>query len=334
MLISDPPVQINRNLWMLGSNEYPLYFVESEGERAIFEGGVGSMGPLVLEQMDDFVVIEASVRGGGVGSIGPPAVEQIEAGIDRASIRQLVIPHAHPDHVMAVPLLRETLPALTVVASEPAAAALANEKAISFFLKIDGALTASLLEKGVIGESHRPKPLAEKTIPVDRVVHEGDTIAVGALAFHVLQTPGHSDCSLSFHEPDRAVLFVSDAAGYYMPDHDAWWPDYFSGYRAYLESLERLAALGAEVLCLGHRGVVTGADAVRSHFVRALAAARQYHERIVGEIKSGKPARQLAEELGSEVYDKTPLLPLDFFQKNCGLLVKQSLRHEGIPLDE
>jgi hypothetical protein len=40
--------------------------------------------------------------------------------------------------------------------------------------------------------------------------------------------------------------------------------------------------------------------------------------------------RQLAEELGAEIHQHTPLLPLDFFQKNCGLLVKQSLKHEGI----
>ena len=40
--------------------------------------------------------------------------------------------------------------------------------------------------------------------------------------------------------------------------------------------------------------------------------------------------RQLAEELGAEIHAQTPLLPLDFFQKNCGLLVKQSLKHEGL----
>jgi len=51
-------------------------------------------------------------------------------------------------------------------------------------------------------------------------------------------------------------------------------------------------------------------------------------------VKAGKPVRQLAEELGAEVYAKTQLLPLDFFQKNCGLLIKQSLRHEGIRKDE
>ena len=91
MLIKDPPVQVTESLWMLGSNEYPLYLVRGEEEAAIFEGGVGSMGPLVLEQMEKLT-------------------------IERDTVKQLVIPHAHPDHVMAVPLLRQTLPQLSVLA--------------------------------------------------------------------------------------------------------------------------------------------------------------------------------------------------------------------------
>jgi glyoxylase-like metal-dependent hydrolase (beta-lactamase superfamily II) len=309
MLIKDPPVQVTESLWMLGSNEYPLYLVRGQEEAAIFEGGVGAMGPLVLEQM-----------------------EKLGVGGDR--VKQLVIPHAHPDHVMAVPLLREALAQVTVLASEPAAGVLANEKAVSFFVGIDGALTESLLKKGVIGQQHRPKPLAEKKIAVDRLLREGDTISVDGFSFNVLQTPGHSDDSLSFHEPSQGILLASDAVGYYMPDHDAWWPDYFTGYAAYLESIQRLSALGAEILCLGHRGAVKGADAVKAHFDRSIEAAKQYHQRIVEEVKSGKPVRQVAEQLGSEVHEKTPLLPLEFFQKNCNLLVKQSLKQEGISLEK
>ena len=123
---------------------------------------------------------------------------------------------------------------------------------------------------------------------------------------------------------------VSDATGFYMPEHDCWWPNYFGGYGAYMASMRRLAGLGAEVLCLSHNAALKGAEAVKDYFDRAIAATEACHRRIVDEIKAGKPVRQLAEELGAEVYQKTQLLPLEFFQKNCGLLVKLSLKHEGI----
>lgn len=309
MLIRDPPVEPAEGLWMLGTNEYPLFLFRGRSACTIFEGGTGAMGPLLAEQIR-------------------------QLGIATDAVRQVVVTHAHPDHVMAVPLFREMFPGLVVLASQAAAATLSAQKAISFFCQVDEALTGSLLKAGLIAERHRPGPLAEKRIAVDRVIKEGDTIDADGAAFGVLATPGHSDCSLSFHEPGRGILLISDATGYYMPAHEAWWPNYFTGYGAYLNSVRRLADLASEVLCLSHNGVVKGADDVAAYFRGAIAATQEYHRRIVAEARAGKPVRQIAEQLGEEVYQKTQLLPVEFFQKSCSLLVKQSLGHEGMAADK
>jgi glyoxylase-like metal-dependent hydrolase (beta-lactamase superfamily II) len=307
MLIKDPPVEVAGNLWMLGTNEYPLFLVKGEREATIFEGGTGAMGALLVEQME-------------------------KIGIPKSVVKQVVITHAHPDHVMAVPILRKAFPGVTVLASEAAAKTLTVEKAIAFFCQVDGALSGALLKVGQITEAHRPQPFTEKQIAVDRIIKEGDRIAVGeGTTFAVLQTPGHSDCSLSFHDARHGTLIISDATGYYLPEHNFWWPNYFTDYGVYVRTMGRLAALGAEVLCLSHNGVIKGAGDVKSYFDGAIGATKKYHERIIAEVKAGKQVRQIAEALGAEVYEKTQLLPLDFFQKNCGLLVKQSLRHEGMP---
>ena len=309
MLINDPPVEITDDLLMFGTNEYPLYLFKGQREAAVFEAGTGAMGPLLREQME-------------------------RLGIGQELVSQVVIPHAHPDHVMAVPLFREIFPGVTVLASETAAKTLSTEKAIAFFCQVDDALTASCMKAGLITEQHRPQPLAEKQIAVDRTIAEGDTVTVEGASFEVLETPGHSDCSLSFYEPGRGLLLISDATGYYMPRHDCWWPNYFTGYELYLSSIRRLAALDAEILCLGHHAAIKDAEDVKSYFEAAIGATEQYHRRIVDEAKAGKSVRQIAEQLGSEIHQKTQLLPLDFFQKNCGLMVKQSLKHEGISLDK
>jgi len=305
MLIDTPPVAVTENLWMLGTRAYPLYLYRTDGEAILFEGSVGAMARLVAEQIDGM-------------------------GIDRASVRQLVITHAHPDHVMAVPRLRAIFPDLAVLASETAARTLASEKAVGFFAQIDEMITGSLVAREIIGAEQRPEPFAEKGIAVDRTIAEGDLVTVGPASFEVLQTPGHSDCSLSFFEPREAILIVSDATGYYMPEHGTWWPNYFTNYGDYLHSIQRLAGFQADVLCLSHNGAIRGREAVQAYFDEVLAATKAYHQRIVGEIKAGKPSRQLGEELGAEIHAKTPVLPLDFFQKNCSLLVKLSMKHEGL----
>lgn len=303
MLLKDPPVEIIDNLWMLGTNLYPLYLLKGRQGGTIVEGGTGVMGPVLREQL-------------------------AQLGIAADYVRQVIVTHAHPDHVMAVPLFREMFPGVTVIASATAAKTLQAEKAVAFFCKMDDALTGALIQSGVVGEQHRRPPLAANQIPVDRVVKEGDRIEVDeGVALEVLETPGHSDCSLSFYDAARRVLIISDATGYYVPQHDTWWPNYFTDYGAYVRSIERLAALDTDVLCLSHNGVIRGADDVRDYFRRALQVTRAYHERIVADAKTGKPAEEIAAALGAEVYQKTQLMPPDFFVKNCGLLVKMSLKH-------
>jgi glyoxylase-like metal-dependent hydrolase (beta-lactamase superfamily II) len=310
VLIQNPPVQVGDGFWMLGTATHPFYLVAGSRGATIFEGGIGVTGPVLRGQLQ-------------------------QLGIDAGRVTQLVVTHAHPDHVMAIPFLRQICPEAAVLASEAAARTLGSEKAIEFFAKMDQALAGSLVRAGVISDQDRPGPLAENRIAVDRTVKEGDAIEVDdEVAFSVMETPGHSDCSLSFFESGRKVLVISDATGYYLPGCDRWWPNYFFDYAAYVRSMERLAGLGAEVVCLSHNAAIQGADEVADYFRRAIDATRQYHRRIVDEVKAGRSVREIAESLGAEVFEKTQLMPLDFFQKNCGLLVKVSLRHEGIPVEK
>ena len=305
MFIKDPPVELTDSIVMLATNEYPMYLVKGDGQSVLFEGGIGAMGPLVKEQIDGL-------------------------GIDAGSVATIVVPHAHPDHVMAVPQLREIFPNASVCASKIAAGVMAAEKAIGFFCKIDQALTAALLAAGSINESHKPPPLAEMKIPVDTTLADGDTVA----GFTVFETTGHSDCGLSFHDPTAGALVVSDATPYYFVEADVWWPCYFTSYGAYVGSMRRLESLDAEVLCLGHNTAVTGTADIRAFFDNAIAATEAYHRRIVEEVGSGRAPDELANQLGEEIYARTQLLPVEFFQKNCALLVKQSMKHAGLTADE
>jgi 2-aminobenzoylacetyl-CoA thioesterase len=303
MLIKNPPVEIADGLTMLGTNEYPIYLVRSGNEGALFEGGVGAIGPVVAEQI-------------------------AELGIAADVVKQIIVTHAHPDHVMAVPAFRSLFTEATVCASEAAAGTLLVEKAVGFFTKIDGMLTAALIKAGSVTEQHRPQPLSENRIPIDRTLSEGDTVTVGDLTFTCLATPGHSDDSLSFHEPDRGILIISDATGYYIPESEYFWPNYFSDYGAYLESIRRLTNLDADIVCLSHNAVIKGDKAIRSYFDKATVAAESWHARIIQAVEDqGKGTDVIAAELGAEVYKKTQLLDVKFFQKNCEQLVKQSVKY-------
>ena len=218
MLIDKPPLEVANGVWMLGTTAYPMYLVRGRDEGALIEGGIGGLGPLLRRQLTDL-------------------------GIGPTFVRQAVVMHAHPDHVMAIPLLREVFPGVVVTASAPAAATLGIEKAVGYFTRIDADLTQGLSQAGVLADSPPPVVVAENRIAIDRTVREGDVIAVEDQQWTVLETPGHSDCSISLHETARRVLVISDASGYYLPAQGTWWPGYYTGYGQYIGSLERLAAL-------------------------------------------------------------------------------------------
>jgi len=306
MLITQVPYQLSERFWMLGNAAYPIYLYASAEQTSVLEGGISALGPVLVEQIDS-------------RRLAP------------SGLAKLVVTHAHPDHVMAIPFLRQKYPDLKVVASQAAADTLSNPKALTAFAQIDNALAQALHEAGQLDHSAAAPSDDPRLFAVDQIVREGDAIEVAPeVTFQVLETPGHSPCSISLFEPAKRYLVVSDATGYWIPADDYWWPNYFSDYAAYVASMERLSGLGVEVLCLSHNAAITGAEEIGDYFRRAIEATRAYHQRIIDEINRGRSVRQLAEELGREVYEKTQLLPLEFFQKNCGVLVKQSLRHEGI----
>lgn len=307
MRIEQPPAELTKDVWMLGTRAYPVYLCRDGAEAAIFEGGIGAVGAVVECQLNDL-------------------------GIPFQAVRQIVVTHAHPDHVMAVPQFRMRFPNSVVLASAVAARTLASEKALALFRQIDRGLAQAVgaEQAGAAGSTAAAAEPDLKTIPVDRELHEGDTLAVGQRRFQVLATPGHSDCSLSFFEPEARVLVISDATGYYVPEGRRWWPNYFGGYAPYLASICRLAGLRAEVLCLSHNAALLGAEEVTAYFGGALAATEAYHRRIVEAVRGGQPVGDLAAQLGREAYELAPVLPLEFFQKNCALLVKQSLAAEGL----
>jgi len=136
MMIKDPPVAVTDGLWMLGTSEYPIFFIQDQDEAAIFEGGVSAVVPTVKEQL-------------------------AQLGVKKDAVQQIIITHAHPDHVMAVPGLRALLPHVMVSASGAAAGTLAVEKAVKFFGKIDGMLTQGLVEGGSVSEVPDAPPLIE-----------------------------------------------------------------------------------------------------------------------------------------------------------------------------
>ena len=222
VIVNNPPAELAGRVWMLGTGAYPIYLIRGQDHGLLVEGGISALGPVLRRQLAAMAVKDGYIS-------------------------QAVITHAHPDHVMAVPALRALFPGLIVSSSAAAAEVLNSEKALAFFEQIDQSLTEALSRRGETIDAAESPPDCS-SIRVDRILHDGDTIAVDDMQWSVLATPGHSACSISLFEPQARVLIISDASGYYLPEHRYWWPNYFADFGQYVASLERLAALAPKYI--------------------------------------------------------------------------------------
>jgi glyoxylase-like metal-dependent hydrolase (beta-lactamase superfamily II) len=163
-------------------------------------------------------------------------------GIDVRKIRFVLLTHGHLDHAGGAGGLRSSLGA-RVLASAPTADFLrrGDDDAIS--------LTAAR-QAGMYPADYRLRPTE-----VDRELHDGDRVRVGALELQVLETPGHCTGHLCFvlRTSERTCLFSGDMLffGGTIAIQRIWDCD----LQAYVRSIERLRGLAADAFFPGHLSI-------------------------------------------------------------------------------
>lgn len=124
-------------------------------------------------------------------------------------------------------------------------------------------------------------------VPGATFVTDGYAFEVGETRFELLATPGETPDGLSVWIPDRKAVFVGDL--YYESFPNLYtlrgtrprWP------LEYVDSLERIMALGAEILIPSHGEAVIGAGAVQATLRRYRDAILHVHDETVRGMNAG-----------------------------------------------
>ena len=243
------------NLWYLGKEVSGVYLLEGNDESMIVSGGMSFIVPDILRQIEAF-------------------------GIDETRIGKLLILHAHFDHVGIVPFVKRRYPELEIYASARAWQILETPRAINTINAYSDLNNEELGFKDVMS--------AYDTKWRDDVsgttVAEGDTIDLGNMKVHIIETPGHSSCSISAYVPDIKALLPSDGGG--IPYKNDIIPSGNSNYTQFQDSLEKLKDLDVEYLCADHFGYIKGNEA-GTFILETIEAARKFRtlmERVYGRI--------------------------------------------------
>ncbi len=222
--------QVGPDLFMLGHPTNPVYLLQGETP----------------------VVVDA-----GLSVLGRHYIAAIRQRLHGAAPAFLLLTHAHFDHCGAAAALKQAFPDMQIVASPKSRDILDRPNALQLIGKLNAAATPPAQ---AVGDLDRTRD-AFRPFAIDRVVCEGDVLPLAnGRTVQVLETPGHTRDSLSYFLPRENILFPGEAVG--VPD-DAGYivSDCLQDYKQYAASLERLATLDAETLCIAHYVTYTGRDA-------------------------------------------------------------------------
>ena len=146
---------------------------------------------LLVADTDGWTLIDAGVRSGALRI--QEALSTLGAGPQ--DLRRIYLTHHHNDHISGLPAVRWWATEAEVVSSEHEAHIISGERP---FDPPSSALIRSFARRGRL-----------PAVPVDRVVHEGDSIA----GFRVIDTPGHKHGHTSLINEQNGLLFTGDAFG-------------------------------------------------------------------------------------------------------------------------
>jgi 2-aminobenzoylacetyl-CoA thioesterase len=278
------PGKIRDGLWFLGSEESCVYLLEGNKDSMIVSGGMAYLVPDLLRQFQEF-------------------------HINEMRLKSLLILHSHFDHVGIIPFFKRRHPDLKIYASERAWEILETPKSVNTINEFSRAVARHMGRE----QAYSTYDLDWREEIVGTKVYEGDSLDLGDLEVHILETPGHSSCALSAYVPKFKVLLASDSAG--IPYKETLIASGNSNFTAYQRSLEKLKDLDVDYACADHYGYMVGEEA-KTLVVDTIRNAREFRTSVediysrTGNIES--TAREMVDSFYSDNTDY--LIPPDILE--------------------
>lgn len=184
----------------------------------------------------------------GMAYCGAELVKNLKKALQGATLDYILLSHSHYDHIGALPYVRNAYPGAVTLGADHAQKILSRPGARKLMKELGE--TAR--------ETYAPGSLEEipvEDLSVDSVIQDGNVISLGDRKFSVLETKGHTDCSLSFLLNPDGILFTSESTGI-LERLDYVHTPILKSYEDAAESLEKCKRCKARRIVLPHFGLI------------------------------------------------------------------------------
>jgi glyoxylase-like metal-dependent hydrolase (beta-lactamase superfamily II) len=284
------PRQINDNLWILGNDYFHIYLISGSKYYALVETGISAMADILLEQLS---------------SLGTKP-------------DYLIVTHPHSDHITGLDYLKHSFPRATVIAGDGAESFITHPKAAKTMIVEDLHMIKAMTSLGFCNY-----PAAIKNPPSlagCRVVNEGEELDMGDLTISFLEARGHAPGNILVNIKAMNTTLVSDSMGNHYPRR-GFFPTFFTGFKDYIETIDRLEKENPKYLGLAHNGFFSEREEIRNIFLKARKGANDVHNYIYDDKRSDA---EIAKDLFDFYYtDELAIYSPQNILKCCRLLVRR-----------
>jgi len=160
----------------------------------------------------------------------------------------ILLSHTHYDHLGGAPYIKKVWPNAVICGSSYAAYVLKRPSALKVIKRL-----GEQAEKDY-GTGDLSKITVEG-LTVEKVLEDGTSLSLGKETIRVLETPGHTNCSITFVLDPAGIMFASESTGVLEGEgsiHSA----VLKSYKDARYSLEKCRTAGAAHLISPHFGMV------------------------------------------------------------------------------
>jgi glyoxylase-like metal-dependent hydrolase (beta-lactamase superfamily II) len=199
----------------------------------------------------------------GIAPAAPRILRQLRAaGRAPETICRILITHAHPDHVGALPALQQATGAQVIASS-------AERPVIEGQVEIPRPARGEL--RG-LAKLLLPPSVRLPRVPVDREVSDGALLPDVMGGMLAIATPGHAPGHMAYWQPERRLLFCGDVL-FRLPRLRLPYAPLTVDMAENRRSVAKLAALKPACICFGHgEPMQKGAAEALMSFARKIGA--------------------------------------------------------------
>lgn len=247
-------------------------------------------------------------------------VEDLKKELGDRPLDYILLTHSHYDHVCGIPALRHAWPDVQVCAHPHAAKILAKESVRQFMMN----MSAQNYEE--MDPEHQVVGYPLEDYRVDLEVTEGSKIDLGDICFRVLETPGHTKCSVSYYDEINQILFASESTGIACTtDPFSVEPTYVSSFTQSMESIRKLKELPVKQIIQSHR-IKEKIQGVETYFDRAETFSQLSCEFILRMYENGLDPKDILKIYADVFAKRVEGQPIYAFLVNAEGAIKTVIR--------